>query len=297
MPVDQRMGRSGQGRPMANIYLMSWVAVAAFGLGYIGVAATRPELLGSFLPLIDQPQEQVVAGRTGADIADELATLRKWMHDLQHDQVATKSALQEQAVATGSLSQRVAAAEERLGTTREVRADVASRAGVQRLPPSRVQAPVPVAQPPRVAQAPPIAGEAATGTGGVKVINGGVAPIETGSVPDAAVTAQVAAAPAVGGFGQPKVVAAPPSGPRAVEIGSSESLDGLRAKWGDLTSRNGDVLADLAPRYRLAADGRQAPFTLLAGPFETPADATRACTVLRAKGVSCRVSAYGGNAF
>ena len=74
MQVDARASRAGPLRQASSAYLMSWVAMAAFGLGYIGVAATRPDLLGAILPLAEPAQEQVVAGRAAADIADELAT-------------------------------------------------------------------------------------------------------------------------------------------------------------------------------------------------------------------------------
>ena len=111
-------------------------------------------------------------------------------------------------------------------------------------------------------------------------------------------TAAVEAAPA--GFGQAKVTAAPPApagAARGIVIGNSESLEALRARWGDLSTRNAGELRELAPRYRLATDGRPAPFSLLAGPFGTNDDAQRTCANLRAKGVTCRVSDYSGSAF
>ena len=130
-----------------------------------------------------------------------------------------------------------------------------------------------------------------------KVLNAAVATsnITTGSVPQPA----TAAAPAAG-FGPAKVTAAAPAaatGPRAIVIGATDSLDSLRVRWGELTERNAEELKALAPRYRLAADAKGAPFTLLAGPFESNADATRTCNALRAKGVACRVGDYTGSAF
>lgn len=305
MQVISRAGRVAPIRQTSNAYLMSWVALAAFGLGYIGVAATRPDLLGAILPLAEPQPEQIIAGRSAGDIADELATLRKWVHDLQHDLAAAKISLQDHAAQNTTIAQRLAATEDRLATSRETRTDAAGRTTIQR-PQNRAQAPA--APQPVVAAAPPVlAGEpqqqrftqlaAATAqtepavVNGVKVLNGASAPIATGSVPDTAVPAPASAMKTAVVAPQP-----PRAGPRAVEIGSSESLEGLRAKWGDLSGRNPE-LGDLAPRYRLTADGRQAPFTLLAGPFDTPDAATRTCDALRAKGVTCRVAPYTGNAF
>jgi 2-polyprenyl-6-methoxyphenol hydroxylase-like FAD-dependent oxidoreductase len=84
---------------------------------------------------------------------------------------------------------------------------------------------------------------------------------------------------------------------RGIEIGNAESLDGLRSQWSQLTSRNGAVLGQLAPRYLIAADGSQSPFKLMAGPFKTTNEAVRACRALRARGVACKVGRYIGNAF
>ena len=311
MQVEASARRAAPGRQSSSLYLMTWVAVGAFGLGYIGVATTRPDLLGTILPLAEQPQDQANAGRQSGDLTEEMVVLRKWIHDLQHELAATKSSLHEQAVHTSAVLQRIAAAEERFGTLRDVReptgkvpapkvqtraqapAQVPAQAPVQ----AQVQASAPTAEAgPRPAQtqaqiqaqpqawAPEVAGASIPN---VRIMNTATAPITTGSVPDATTPgAPTAKSTAV------------QVAPRAIEIGTAESLDGLRAKWGEIASRNSDVLADAAPRYRLSADGRAAPFTLLAGPFETPADATRACNALRTKGVACRVGgAYTGNTF
>ena len=306
MQVDSRAGSVAPIRQASNAYLMSWVALAAFGLGYIGVAATRPDLLGAILPMAEPQQDQIMAGRTAGDIADELTTLRKWVNDLQHDLAAAKSSMHEQAAHNTAIAQRLAAAEDRLGPVREVRSD--GRATIQRLQ-NRSQAPAAAAAQPVAAAAQPLPGgeprdqrlaqpalpatpaEPAAFANNMKVLNGASAPIATGSVPEAPPPTAAPVSPM-----KTAVVTPPRSGPRAIEIGNSESLEGLRAKWGDLSGRNPE-LGDLAPRYRLTADGRQAPFTLLAGPFDTPDAATRTCDALKSKGVTCRVGAYTGNAF
>ena len=292
MQVGTRMTRSSSARQASNAYLLSWVAVAAGGLAYLAVAGARPDLLSIILPISDQSQDQVIAGRTDPDVADELASLRKWVHDLQHEVAATRSALNDQLVETQVMAQRLAVAEDRLTPVREVRVEAAAKSPLQRLPvrPSAKTEPpraaLPAASPPQeVAAAPPSSGPA------VKVINAETpSPIVTGSLP-------ATSGKALGGFGQTKVVAAPPGRPRGILIGSSESLENLRARWAELSTSNAGDLRELTPRYRLATDGRQAPFALLAGPFGTNDDAQRTCANLKAKGVACRVSDYSGSAF
>ncbi len=298
MQIETSTGQRPASRPVTSLYLLTWVAVAAFGMGYIGVAATRPDLLGAILPISEPAADQAASAKSAGELTDEIAALRKWVHELQHELAATRSTLQEQVVHSGAIIQRLAAAEERLTTLQEVR-DVQPPAG-RTAPVQRVQtrAQAPVAVPPRVAQTmPPVTSGRVTsspasspGLANINIINGAASSIATGSVQDA--SARTAATAPV--FGPAKVVPAP-ANPRAIEIGSGESLDSLRARWGELSSRDSQTLGALSPRYRLAADGRAAPFTLLAGPFNNPAEATKACSALRARGIACRVGAFGGN--
>lgn len=240
--------------------------------------------------------------------------MRKWIHELQHELAATKSTVQEQAAQANVVLQRLAAAEERVGAVREVKdtpvkqqllPKAQTRAQLQGQAQAQAQAAATNASPPTGAPATGLFAGAATsvhtaaaaagpnapasGAGNnVRVINPQSAPITTGSVPETGSIPGVPTTKAV----QPAVL------PRAIEIGSAESLDGLRSQWSEIAGRNGDVLGGTSARYRLSADGRPQPFTLLAGPFDTPADATRACNALKSKGVACRVGgAFAGNAF
>lgn len=291
MQVETSAGRAAASRPATSLYLMTWVAVAAFGMGYIGIAATRPDLLGAILPIAEPATEQSAAGKSSGELTDEIAALRKWVHELQHELAATRSTLQEQVVHSGAVMQRLAATEERLTMLLEVRdtQPPAARTPAQRVP-ARAQAPV--VAPSRAAQAAPatVAPDGGAGIANLNVINGASSAIATGSVPEAAVRPS----PAPTSFGPAQVVPAP-ANPRGIEIASGESLDNLRTKWGELASRDARTLGALSPRYRLSADGRAAPFTLLAGPFGNSAEAARACTALRAKGIACRVGPYAGN--
>jgi hypothetical protein len=302
---------------------LSWVALAVGGLGYLAVAAARPDLLSTILPIADPSQEQIVAGRTAADVSDDIATLRKWVHDLQHEVAATKSALNDQVVYAQQLAQRITIAEDRVtAPVREAVTEAPPKGQPQRVqvkqltPPAKAPQPraalpdlppIPGLSPQSVASMPPAAAP------NVRVLNGQeVSPVVTGSLPasDLSVPAltspnlnvppTAASSPAASTvIGPAKVVPAQKkaAAPRGIVIGRSDSLETLRLRWGELSTRNSADLSGLSARYKLAADGRQSPFSLLAGPFDSPAAAQRACANLRAKGVACQMSDFAGSSF
>lgn len=314
-----RMTRPQPARQASTGYVMSWVALAVGGLAYLAVAAARPDLLSTILPIADPAQEQIVAGRTVTDVGDEVATLRRWVHDLQHELAATKSALNDQVNVSQQLAQRVAMAEDRLARApRDVVTEVLPKGQPQRVqvkqltPPAKPEGPRATLPDGAAEQSQPKQSVAAAQPGlppapgpTVRVINGQeTSPMVTGALPEA-VLVPPAAPPAVAAqapatvIGPAKVVAAQPKtgAPRGIVIGRSDSLETLRVRWAELSSSNSADLSGLSPRYTLAADGRQAPFSLLAGPFDSPAAAQRACTSLRAKGVACQVGDYAGSSF
>ena len=293
--------RLGSNGTRISGYLLSWIALAAFAFGYIGVAATRPDLLPGVIPLNDQGGEQLAGARSTGDLADEIASLRKWVNDLQHEMVAAKTSLQNGEQQQHALLQRMTAAEERLSPVREIRADV---------PPARGRAaeakPLPVAAvalPPMEPK--PEEPTVALTASGIKLINGGAASeIVTSSViPSSAAPSSIAAPSATVTPTQafatqvlPSKAAVVGGGIRAIEIADAESLDGLRNRWAAISSQNAAALKRLEPRYRISAANNSAtPFTLLAGPFNSTADAARACAQLRANGVTCRVGEFAGN--
>ena len=305
-----------------NGYLLSWMALSAAAFGYIAVAATRPDLLPGVIPLAEQAGEQLAGGRNNGDVADEIASLRKWVNDLQHEMVAAKSALKQSEQQQQTLLQRMTAAEERLAPVREIRADAPTSLKSRQAEAKAAKAAAVTtaavepadSRPMQAATAAPHGPEAkpvdfgVVGSNGLKVINAGAASdIITSSVnPPAgsASTTAVAAAPVATPFTSAKVtpasqVAAPAAQQAAVSrgivIADADSLDGLRTRWTEISGRNA-ALKRLEPRYRISdASNSQTPFTLLAGPFTSTEDAARTCAQLRASGVSCRVSEFTGN--
>lgn len=82
------------------------------------------------------------------------------------------------------------------------------------------------------------------------------------------------------------------AGPVGLEVASASSLDGARQSWGGIASRAGDALSGAEPRIMPSLDGTQ--FRVIAGPYTNEVDAQRACAALKARGIACRATGFGG---
>lgn len=80
--------------------------------------------------------------------------------------------------------------------------------------------------------------------------------------------------------------------PAGLLVASGPSLDSIRLSWNVLSQTHGQVLGKLDPRIVPAGDG--SAFQLIAGPFANDAEAQKACTTLKARGVGCRAAEYTG---
>ncbi len=97
-------------------------------------------------------------------------------------------------------------------------------------------------------------------------------------------------------FGPAQVKPAPgeATGPRGIQIATGPSVDDLRINWMLLSERHKEILGRLEPRF-VPSTGASGPgFRLIAGPIENANAASRVCSELRARRVSCGVSAFGG---
>jgi SPOR domain len=77
-------------------------------------------------------------------------------------------------------------------------------------------------------------------------------------------------------------------------VASGPSLDAMRLSWSVLSQNHGGALGPVEPRVQQAGDG--SIFQLIAGPYASDADAAKACSSLRARGVTCRMADFGGAA-
>ena len=78
-----------------------------------------------------------------------------------------------------------------------------------------------------------------------------------------------------------------------VDLGSSATLEGLRAQWAAIKANHGPLLGTLRPSYtarQKAAGGNE--YRLIAGPFPNAADAMRLCSKLTPARVYCRAGIF-----
>lgn len=97
-------------------------------------------------------------------------------------------------------------------------------------------------------------------------------------------------------FGAPQVKPATsaPEGPRGIQIATGPSVDALRISWMLLAERHKEILKNYEPRYVPSTSGSGPAYRLIAGPIESTSAANRVCSELRARRVTCGVSAFGG---
>jgi hypothetical protein len=97
-------------------------------------------------------------------------------------------------------------------------------------------------------------------------------------------------------FGAPQVkpAASAPEGPRGIQIATGPSVDALRISWMLLAERHKEILRNYEPRFVPSTSGSGPAYRLIAGPIENTGAANRVCSELRARRVTCGVSAFGG---
>jgi hypothetical protein len=265
-------------------YLAVWAVMACTAALYLAAVSIRPAFLDGILPSGGATAE--AAAQTAADIVN----IRDSIGQLQTDVLKTQTDLAHQSDTTRTLSERVAALEQK-GSPAETQAAPAAepqRTGaVQNDSGSDFDFPSGNHAPVKAAEAKPAKQP--------KVING---PIETGSVAEGGAAAAPAAAPAkpkpaadkVAAFSEPKVKKAV-----GIKLATGASVDNLRVSWGILSERHSAELKPLQPRYFNTVDGNGITYELVAGPFKTTADAKKVCQALQAQAIDCQVSTFGGN--
>lgn len=280
--------------------IATWAIFACLGASYLAAVSIKPAFLEGYLPVADSGASEAVA-RNAADITqarDSIIQLQTNVDQAQKD-------IGQQAEATRSLSERVAALEQNAGPAAHGpghHAPAAERVGAAQPEPAN-DLDFPTDRMPGPAAAPP---QKAAAKQQPKVIN---APLETGSLTEEAAPAaakpapakpKAAAAPpapkeksaeAVGSFSEPKVTK-----PVGIKLATGGSVDNLRVSWGVLAERHGNELSALQPRYYNNVDGNGITYELVAGPFKNTAEAKKVCQSLKAQAVDCQVSTFGGNA-
>lgn len=79
----------------------------------------------------------------------------------------------------------------------------------------------------------------------------------------------------------------------ALSLGPDASLDAVKRRWTALAARYPQQLARLAPRAQKS--GVPGVYDLVAGPFDSRADADRTCAALAELGLACDTTDYAGD--
>jgi hypothetical protein len=108
---------------------------------------------------------------------------------------------------------------------------------------------------------------------------------------------QIHALPRSASSGPPLVQASAASRTEfAIDLGSEPTMAGLQARWANLRSMHGSVLANLRPLASIRDGNRPGTveLRLIAGPLPNAGDAARICAALQTKGVNCQATEFNG---
>ena len=81
-----------------------------------------------------------------------------------------------------------------------------------------------------------------------------------------------------------------------LELARGPSVESVRLSWDLLRDRHGELLNELAPRYRVTSAAGNERFRLIAGPLLSPQKAGQLCDALKAEKYSCEVTVFSGDA-
>jgi hypothetical protein len=267
-------------------YLTTWGLLAAAGLIYLASLAWNPDLF----PPVQQTTEPDPGLQAATKALAEIGTVRRTVTEMQGDIGRIRSTVEQQAVEGRASQTRLTALEERVTTLAaappaETIAQAAARADKRKAAaePPRAAAARIISVPESLGAAPPSARPdepaAAAEQPRAEAPKTKAPKIETGSI-----------GPAIT-FGEPEVT--PARQAFAVQLAAGPSLDALRLSWSLLRERHGGALATLQPRF-VPPRAEGGPYRLLAGPFQSKAEADKACADIGVGRKGCFSTPYVG---
>lgn len=259
---------------MPPLYVAVWVVLSSMALTFLGMQWIRPDLadsLGQHVATAVGNDGRPVGSSHSSDerARAEIIELRRALDALNGDLNAVRHQLVTREERDQALAARLAAVEAKQIVERSLPLSTAS---IDRAP---AEAP----PQPRGTSAPPIEPQAVE------------APVATPDRRERLRDDRVAATP------EPAQAKAPPpepTGPRGVQIATGPSVDALRISWMLLAQRHGEILQRYEPRFVQSTSGSGPAYRLIAGPIDNTASANKICSELRARRVTCGVSAFGG---
>ena len=84
----------------------------------------------------------------------------------------------------------------------------------------------------------------------------------------------------------------PPGSRIGIEIGTVETQAGLQRLWRDILAKHPALVAGLQPRRMLASDKN---WQLIAGPFDSTAEATQVCGLFKKENLNCEATVFAGD--
>lgn len=290
--VERNLASHAQARRrggLPRLYVAIWVVLSSMALTYLAMFSIRPDLADGLSRHIaglagTEAGRATVGEIDGVRTLAELADLRRVIDTLQNDLSAVRAAVVGREDRDQAFAARLSAIE-------------AQRVAEQSIPLTTASI-----NPPSDARArsddEPAPARAAKG----RIVD--VPPVEI-APPTLTLAPQADRAPPRQekprdsdrvAFGPPQVKAAAPepAGPRGIQIATGPSVDALRISWMLLSERHKEILRVYEPRFVPSSGASGSGFRLIAGPIENAAAANRVCAELRARRVTCGVSAFGG---
>jgi hypothetical protein len=272
---------------LPRLYVAIWVVLSSMALTYLAMFSIRPDLadgLGRHVAALagsDGMSAKASAMDESRAMA-EIAELRRIIDGLHSDLNAMRVAIAVREERDQAFAARLSAVE-------------AQRVAEQALPltTASINPPAPDARDRTDDEERPGRGGKG-GTVDVPVVEATPPPVP---LPDRAPARQersregerVAFGPA-----QVKPATIEPIGPRGIQIATGPSVDALRISWMLLSERHKEILRRYEPRFVPSVGGSARGYRLIAGPIENTTAANRVCGELRARRVTCGVSAFGG---
>lgn len=265
-------------RPALSItYLMVWGLLGTLAVGYLALLALRPDLAArmTVVPIEGSPEGNR-GQRAMTRALAELGDVKKALGRFENELAGLRQHLDSETKSRAALEARVVALEaaQRGGTT-----PIAKAPPLLDIPTSANVATVSIDP-----------GLAATENERLKAPRERSPPLPT---PKPAAAAAANASAIVTNSIEPKA-AEPKSPPVAIVIGAGPSVDAVRLSWQLLQDGHAKALKSLEPRY-VESNVEPGILQLLAGPFASREEATRACERLKARRLPCAVAnAFGG---
>lgn len=271
-------------------YLLTWGLLAAGGLIYLASLAWHPDL---FSPTQGQQTTEPDPSIQAANKAlAELGTVRRTVTEIQSDLGRLKSTIDQKAAEERASQARLTALEERVTTF----ATPPTEPVAQGMAPGTAKA-----DKRKIAnEAPRTSARIITVTESLKAAPAAKSdqppaaavpsPLETPKVETPKIETGSIGAPTIT-FGEPEVT--PARQAYAVQLAAGPSLDALRLSWSLLRERHGSALGTLQPRF-VPPRAEGGPYRLLAGPFQSKAEADKACTDMGVNRKSCFSTTYVG---